>query len=79
MTFDGWFDAVKGGHTFVTTGPMLLLTVDGKRPGDTLDILIEYTGLAANRADLINKAFLTSATDQDAVFGDIANGATFTF
>ena len=49
------------------------------RPGDTLDILIEYTGLAANRADLINKAFLTSATDQDAVFGDIANGATFTF
>jgi hypothetical protein len=49
------------------------------RPGATLDIVIEYTGLAANRADLINKASLTSATDQDAVFGDIANGATFTF
>jgi len=30
--------ALKAGHTFVTTGPMLFLTVNGKMPGDALDV-----------------------------------------
>jgi hypothetical protein len=38
MSFDRWFAALKAGHTFVTTGPMLLLTVDGHLPGDTIDV-----------------------------------------
>lgn len=38
LTFDNWFAAVKAGRTFVTTGPMLLLTVNGRRPGDTVDV-----------------------------------------
>src|SRR6516165_5857981 len=29
---------MKAGHTFVTTGPMLLLRVNGHLPGDTIDI-----------------------------------------
>ena len=29
-----WFDAVKNGHTFVTNGPMLTLTVGKAMPGD---------------------------------------------
>jgi hypothetical protein len=29
---------LKAGHTFVTTGPMLTFTVNGKLPGDTLDV-----------------------------------------
>jgi len=29
-------DALKSGRTFVSNGPMLGLTIDGKRPGDTL-------------------------------------------
>ena len=33
---DEWFVAVKQGHTFVTAGPMLEFTVDGKLPGDQL-------------------------------------------
>ncbi len=38
LTFDNWFAAVKAGRTFVTTGPMVLLTVNGRRPGDTVDV-----------------------------------------
>ncbi len=38
LTFDSWFAAVKAGRTFATTGPMLLLTVNGRMPGDTLDV-----------------------------------------
>lgn len=37
LTFENWMAAVKAGRTFVTTGPMLELTVDDQRPGATLD------------------------------------------
>ena len=33
-----WYDAVKAGHTFVTNGPMLTLTVDQAIPGDELKL-----------------------------------------
>jgi len=33
---DRWFDAVKRGHTFVTTGPMIELHVEEAIPGDEL-------------------------------------------
>ncbi len=33
---DDWFQALKRGHTFVTVGPMLEFTVDGKLPGDQI-------------------------------------------
>jgi hypothetical protein len=38
FSFDRWLAAVKAGHTFVTTGPMVLLTVNGRIPGDTIDV-----------------------------------------
>lgn len=38
FSYDRWFAAVRGGRTFVTTGPMLLLTVNGHNPGDTVDV-----------------------------------------
>jgi hypothetical protein len=33
---DLWFDAVRKGRTFVTTGPMLEFTVDGRLPGEQI-------------------------------------------
>jgi len=33
---DAWFDALKQGHTFVTTGPMLDLQIDDAIPGDEI-------------------------------------------
>jgi hypothetical protein len=38
FSFDRWFAALKAGHTFVTTGPLVFLTVNGHIPGDTVDV-----------------------------------------
>jgi len=35
---DAWYAGLKEGHAFVTNGPMLLLTVDGKMPGDEVHV-----------------------------------------
>jgi hypothetical protein len=35
---DSWFRAVKAGRTFVTTGPMLELTVNGQVPGADIQV-----------------------------------------
>jgi hypothetical protein len=35
---DAWFAAIKGGRTFVTTGPMLELTVNGQAPGADIQV-----------------------------------------
>ena len=50
LTPKGWFAGLRVGRTFVTTGPMLLLRVNGHEPGDeirgerfpaSLDIVVE--------------------------------------
>jgi hypothetical protein len=38
LSFERWLTGVKGGHTFVTTGPMLDFTVNGQRPGSSIDV-----------------------------------------
>jgi len=38
LDYASWYAAMKAGHTFVTTGPMVLLRVNGHLPGDTVDI-----------------------------------------
>ena len=38
FTPDAWFNALKDGHTFVTTGPMVEIKVETARPGDTLTV-----------------------------------------
>lgn len=35
---DAWFDAIKAGHTFVTTGPMLDFKVEDAHPGDEITV-----------------------------------------
>lgn len=36
LSFANWLAAMKAGHSFMTTGPILLLTVNGRIPGDEL-------------------------------------------
>ncbi len=36
LTFDAWAAAVRAGRTFVTSGPILELTVEGREPGDVV-------------------------------------------
>lgn len=36
LTFAAWLEAVKAGRTFATSGPLLLIDVDGRQPGDEI-------------------------------------------
>ena len=38
FTFDRWLSAVKAGHTFATTGPIVELTVNNSLPGGQVDV-----------------------------------------
>lgn len=38
LTADAWWDGVRKGHTFVTTGPLISITVNGRMPGDTIHL-----------------------------------------
>ncbi len=38
LSYERWFAAVKAGHTFVSTGPILQLTVNGRIPGEVVDV-----------------------------------------
>jgi hypothetical protein len=38
LSYDRWFAALKAGHTFVTTGPIVQLAVNGRIPGDAVDV-----------------------------------------
>ena len=37
-SFEGWLTAAAEGRSFITSGPLLFLEVDGRRPGDTIHV-----------------------------------------
>jgi hypothetical protein len=37
FVYDDWMQAFKDGRTFITNGPALLMTVEGRMPGDTIE------------------------------------------
>jgi|TARA_Y100000294_G_scaffold101983_1_gene94725 hypothetical protein len=38
LTMEAWFDGLRAGRAFVTTGPLVELTVDGALPGETVNL-----------------------------------------
>jgi hypothetical protein len=38
LTYDSWMDAVRAGRTFASSGPVLLLEVNGRMPGSSVDL-----------------------------------------
>jgi hypothetical protein len=42
--FKGWTTAAREGRSFFTTGPLVLLDVNGSRPGDTIDLATGQSG-----------------------------------
>jgi len=38
LTMRSWMDAIKRGRTFMSTGPLLFLDVEGRQPGDEIDV-----------------------------------------
>ena len=63
LSFDAWADAVRGGRTFVTSGPLLELRVDGHEPGDVLAI----DGVATVEVELIARAAQPVISDVEVV------------
>jgi TolB protein len=62
LTMSGWLDALRAGHAFMSTGPLVELEVDGRIPGETLDLLggdevvvsVEVTSITPlERAELV--------------------------
>jgi TolB protein len=38
LTYEAWIEAILAGRSFVTSGPLLQFAVDGKGPGDTIQL-----------------------------------------
>ena len=38
LTMDGWFQGIRDGRSFVSSGPLIEFTVDGRGPGEQLDL-----------------------------------------
>ncbi len=38
LTWDGWLNAIRKGNLFVTNGPLLEFTVNGKKPGEKIHL-----------------------------------------
>jgi len=38
LTMDAWFDGLRAGHAFMSTGPLVELTVNGAIPGETVSL-----------------------------------------
>lgn len=56
LKYKGWIDALKEGRSFVTNGPMVTFTADGKEPGAVLNVgekpKIRVKGTARSRHPL---------------------------
>jgi hypothetical protein len=50
FTFDRWRESLRAGHTFVSSGPVIELTVDGRIPGEELRVAEGETVIVRARA-----------------------------
>lgn len=64
FTYQDWMDAVRSGHTFITVGPLISMSVEGRRAGSkirlpsgggtvTVDWRIESVSVPTNRLEII--------------------------
>jgi hypothetical protein len=60
FTYRKWLDAVRGGRTFVTTGPILEFDVNGQKTGATVDV--------GENGVVLVKGKVSFQTDRDDVF-----------
>ena len=67
LSFDAWADAVRAGRTFVTSGPLLELRVDGHEPGDAIAI----DGTASLEVDLVARAAQPVISDVELVLDGV--------
>ena len=54
LTHANWLDAIKRGRTFFSTGPLLLLTVDGREPGEEVALTTSAPTALRVKADVVS-------------------------
>jgi hypothetical protein len=60
LTMDAWFEGLRKGHAFVSSGPLVELTVEGRIPGEMVEL--------ASAGEVIVEARARSITPLDRVF-----------
>jgi len=70
LTMRSWMDAIKRGRTFMSTGPLLFLTVDGHEPGDEIAVAANVPPTLRVRAEATSITPLDSL--QIIVNGEVA-------
>ena len=73
FTIASWFDAVKRGRTFMTTGPIVFLEVEGRQPGDEIALANAAPATLRVKADAMSMTPIDSV--QIIVNGEIAQTA----
>ncbi len=68
FTFDAWGEAIKAGRTFASTGPLLDLRVEGRRPGDVIDL---PTGGGTLAVEVVAESLAPLATIEIVVNGQV--------
>jgi Tol biopolymer transport system component len=68
LTMDAWFEGLRYGHAFVSSGPLVELTVNGRIPGETVE-------LPPSGGEVVIEARVRSITPLDRVFL-VFNGET---
>ncbi|MEE2637626.1 MAG: CehA/McbA family metallohydrolase [Acidobacteriota bacterium] len=83
MDMDAWFDGLRAGHTFVSSGPLLEFTVNGRIPGESVRLSrlgddVEIVGHVRSVTPL-NRVFIVcdGETAQSVPVGD--NGRSVRF
>jgi hypothetical protein len=61
LTMEAWFDGLRKGNAFVTNGPLVELTLDGRLPGETV-------ALPASGGEVEVEAHVSSIAPLDRVF-----------
>ena len=56
LTHQNWMDAIKRGRTFFSTGPLLLLRVEGREPGDEIALADGASTSLRVQADMMSIA-----------------------
>jgi TolB protein len=69
LTVQSWMAAVKRGRTFMSTGPLIFIDVDGHQPGDEIDVAASGLPSVHVKADVTSIAPVDSL--QIIVNGDI--------
>jgi hypothetical protein len=71
FNFPAWLDAIRRGRTFMSTGPLLFMTVNGRQPGDEIAVAANASPAVRVRVEALSIAPMDSV--QIIVNGQIAH------